>query len=191
MRLIIVRHGQTFSNLRKICIGHGDVKLTELGIKQAQLLGKRFQNEKIDVAYSSDLTRAKKTANEILKYHSDLKLNIDIRLRERFLGDYEGKPFPPHFNWSELTDTAENDEQLCLRLKCFVNEIYEKHKDKTVLFVSHAGSIKALITVLQNLHYSKLKNIPDLKNTSVSIFEIKDNKCNLEVFNCTKHLDDL
>ena len=64
MKLIIVRHGQTDANITGIIQGHGESNLTLLGKKQAQKIALRLKEEKIDYAYSSDLRRAKETAEE-------------------------------------------------------------------------------------------------------------------------------
>ncbi|MBW2970484.1 histidine phosphatase family protein, partial [Candidatus Woesearchaeota archaeon] len=53
MKLIIVRHGQTIENAKKICQGQSLGTLSEKGIKQAKKIGERLKNEKIDKIYVS------------------------------------------------------------------------------------------------------------------------------------------
>lgn len=86
MKLIIIRHGETNHNKERICQGQLDTDLSIEGIEQAKKLGKRFKETKINFCYSSDLKRAKNTAKEILKYHEDIKLILDKRIRERNFG---------------------------------------------------------------------------------------------------------
>ncbi|CAG8787103.1 14616_t:CDS:2, partial [Dentiscutata erythropus] len=50
---------------------------------QVELVGKRLRKLKFDHIYSSDLSRAKKTAEAIAKHHPDTPFTVDIRLRER------------------------------------------------------------------------------------------------------------
>ena len=45
VELWVIRHGETFDNLNGILAGHTGGKLTDLGIEQAQLTGKRLVNE--------------------------------------------------------------------------------------------------------------------------------------------------
>ncbi len=71
MKLILVRHGQTHENVAKIIQGQSQGRLTAQGREQAQKVGLRLKDEKISIAYVSDLERAKQTAKEILKYHSE------------------------------------------------------------------------------------------------------------------------
>ena len=57
--LILVRHGQSESNLKHIFCGQTDVKLTEKGHAQAKKTAEYIiKNYKIDKIYSSDLQRA-------------------------------------------------------------------------------------------------------------------------------------
>ena len=55
--LYLMRHGQTLFNLRRKMQGHCDSPLTPLGVKQAEIAGKYFENINIDHAYSSTLER--------------------------------------------------------------------------------------------------------------------------------------
>ena len=91
-RLIFVRHGYSEGNLLGEFHGHMDGDLTELGHKQAECAGLYLRNRKIDVAYSSDLRRAYKTALHITKYH-DIEPIKDESLREIYAGEWEGKKF--------------------------------------------------------------------------------------------------
>ena len=67
--LILVRHGETVWNVEKIYRGRADVDLDEVGIKQAELLGKYLSNWKLEAVYSSPLKRALDTANIVDRYH--------------------------------------------------------------------------------------------------------------------------
>jgi 2,3-bisphosphoglycerate-dependent phosphoglycerate mutase len=90
-RIYLFRHGQTFYNKAHIFTGWKDSKLTSLGIKQARVIAKKLKNKKIDAAYTSDLSRCRKTLKEVLKYHKECKKTIvDKRLRERSYGKLQG-----------------------------------------------------------------------------------------------------
>ena len=90
--IYIFRHGQTYFNRDHRFTGWKDSKLTPLGKKQAKKIAEKLKNKKIDVAYTSDLSRCKDTLKEILRYHSECREKIvDKRLRERSYGKLEGK----------------------------------------------------------------------------------------------------
>ena len=68
MELYIIRHGQTFSNIKNIIQGQTEGELTELGKKQASLLGKKLSKIKFNEIYCSDLNRAKQTFIKRIKF---------------------------------------------------------------------------------------------------------------------------
>jgi probable phosphoglycerate mutase len=70
MRLIVVRHGETKENSKKILMGHRHGTLSRKGVRQARETALRLSHEKIDIIFSSDLRRAKLTAKEIARYHN-------------------------------------------------------------------------------------------------------------------------
>ena len=69
--------------------GQSDVSLSPLGERQAEALGRRLAAEKLDAVISSDLSRARATAEAIVRY-SRLPITIDQDLREISLGEWEG-----------------------------------------------------------------------------------------------------
>jgi len=187
MKLIITRHGETIENINKICMGQTDGQLSKKGIEQAKKLG--IRNRKIDAIYSSDLKRTVDTAKKILKYHTDLKLNLDKRIRERFMGKLQGNPFPDTWGWGNLPKYVETDKKMCERAKEFIDDIYSKHKNKTVLVVCHGGIKKAFLTTIHNKHFSEFGIWDKINNTSVSEFTIKENgNHKIHILNCTDHL---
>ncbi len=84
-KIILVRHGESIANAKGISQGNRnkwmDTSLTKKGKEQAKKLAERLKEEKIEVIYSSDLKRAKETAEEINKFHN-LKIKFDKRLRD-------------------------------------------------------------------------------------------------------------
>lgn len=92
MRLWIVRHGQTSWNAEFRAQGHTDIPLDEGGERQARLLAQSLGGAKPYEIWTSDLVRARKTA-EIVRDAIGGKLRIDSRLRERSFGGFEGLAF--------------------------------------------------------------------------------------------------
>ncbi|XP_006824445.1 uncharacterized protein LOC102800499, partial [Saccoglossus kowalevskii] len=87
--------GETQCNKQSILQGQQDIPLSEEGLKQAALLGRRLQSQKYTHCFVSDLTRALQTAKQIVsksKTCQSVPLTKDPRLRERKYGDIEGKP---------------------------------------------------------------------------------------------------
>jgi broad specificity phosphatase PhoE len=189
MHLILTRHGQTIENAQKILMGHNHGTLSETGIEQAKKLAQRLKNQKIDIIYSSDLMRTLDTAKEIAKYHPQAKIITDKRLRERFLGRYQGLPHDT-ISWTNVPDDVESDEDMCKKLKGFIDEIYKKHKDETVLVASHSGTKMALLTILFNKPYFEMKHFEGIKNTAISKFDLGDDGIEkIHIINCARHIE--
>lgn len=89
--LFVFRHAQTFDNLHRIFCGRRNSKLTPLGVLQARRLAERLKDKQIDVAFTPDLVRCKKTLKPVLKCHPKTKRIIENLLRERDYGDLTGK----------------------------------------------------------------------------------------------------
>lgn len=99
MKLILVRHGETFWNEgRRIQGCDSDIELNETGLEQAKRLAVFLKDEPIAVILSSPLRRAVSTAEAIASRHQ-LPIEIDQRLRELKVGDLEG------MSYSSLTTT--------------------------------------------------------------------------------------
>src|SRR5882757_8965527 len=90
---IFVRHGQSQANADGI-IADGHSPLTQTGIEQAQKTGLEIKNFGITAIVCSPYLRARQTAEMIASELGIGFSHIEIieELRERGLGDCEGKP---------------------------------------------------------------------------------------------------
>lgn len=89
MILYLMRHGQTDWNAEGRVQGWTDMPLNKKGIEEAHIAGEKLANEDIETVYSSDLKRARKTA-EIVSAALDLPLHYTKRLREMDFGKANG-----------------------------------------------------------------------------------------------------
>lgn len=88
--LILVRHGETAWNRARRIQGSIDIPLSPVGEAQALAAARRLAAERIDALWSSDLSRARQTAEPIAQALG-LTPIVDARLRERMYGDFEGR----------------------------------------------------------------------------------------------------
>jgi len=189
IELYIIRHGQTIENINNICQGQGVGRLSELGKKQARLLGKRLKDETFDLLYSSDLERAVITASEILEYHPGLEMKTTPVLREWSLTSWEGKPFPKKWSWNDLPEGAETTEDMVNRAAAFIEMLLEKHDGKRIAAVTHGGLIRAFWTVIARKTASALFDWKVPENTSISRVLLQaDGKHELLDINNAEHL---
>lgn len=98
MLIYLVRHGETNENRQRIIQGQLDCRLNDQGILQAERLAQRLSSVNFDAAFCSDLSRAKTTAEIIVKQHPGLKLESSEDLRERFMGSLQGQIWYPDIN---------------------------------------------------------------------------------------------
>ncbi len=152
MRLYLVRHGQTTSNRDGRYVGQGD-ELTNVGILQAELLGRRLAHEPLEVAYLSGSTRTEQTLAAILRHRSDLAVRRDHELREGEVGGWlalgTGKRRQEASRlgipvWQVRPPGGESWEDISVRVSALIERLRRKHLgDDGVLIVGH-GRVNSL-----------------------------------------------
>lgn len=186
-----IRHGITEWNHLGKAQGVSDIPLNEVGKQQAFTVGKRLlQEEKWDVMISSDLCRAKETA-EIIGSQLNLPLSrVEKRVREINCGKIEGTTEEERVqmwghNWRELDLGMEKREDVSKRSIELIEELSVTHKGKRILIVSHGALIGLTLQKLFPDKYSKTF----IHNTSLTVLENRESKWDCILYNCTKHLD--
>lgn len=155
--IYIVRHGETEWNVMKLIQGHLDSPLTQNGINQANTASEKLTTVTFDEVFSSDLGRAKHTADIMLKERNVI-LQMSELLREKDFGNYAGHKYSIFQNelkkyteeFESLTDenkleykypTIESDGEVIVRFIRFLREVAVGYPGKTILVVTHAGVI--------------------------------------------------
>ena len=93
-RICLVRHGETAWNAERRLQGHIDIPLNPRGLSQAEATARSLARagERFAALYSSDLQRARQTAEAVARAHG-LAATHDARLRERHYGVLQGLTF--------------------------------------------------------------------------------------------------
>lgn len=194
MLIYIVRHGVTEWNALKKVQGSADIPLAQDGIWLAKLTGEALKDVPFDICFSSPLSRARQTAQLILRDRK-IPLALDKRIQEIDFGVLEGTRFrepdgkitnkemeifftdPWRF---ERPENGENIEDICRRTKEFWEEKINDPAllDATVLVASHGCAVRAL---LRNVYDDKKDfwhgKVPP--NCGVNIVEVIDGKAKL------------
>jgi alpha-ribazole phosphatase len=157
MRLVLARHGATANNLEQRYTGQSDAPLSAVGLRQAEALGARLAHERFDLIVSSDLLRARQTADAIAR-HNPAPLRLDAALREVALGIWEGKTraeimasAPEELaRWQAEAETyappgGESVTQLRDRVVRALTRWQAEHEQGSVLWVTHGGVIGVLL----------------------------------------------
>lgn len=91
MKIYLFRHGQSTYNRDEEFTGWIDARLTAEGKRDAREVGRKLRRRRIDVAFTSDLTRSKETLREVLSFQDrDVEIHEDARIKERDYGELSG-----------------------------------------------------------------------------------------------------
>ena len=200
-KIIFVRHGQTEWNLSMRYQGHTDIALTALGMKQAQCVAERLADERFAAIYSSDLVRAKATANAIAARHS-LEVVAVPALREIHFGEWEGLNYASiHSAWPAEMDQlfrapaevtipgGETFAALQQRVALALQDITAAHPDETVAVVTHGGTIRAALCAALCMPINAFWHIRQ-DNTAVNqvVYYPEEKRAVVELVNDVGHL---
>ena len=160
MKIYIVRHGETDWNREKRLQGRENIPLNETGVAQAHATGAALAGLRPDYILTSPLDRAVRTA-EILAGHIGCFSGIRTEegLTERGYGSLSGQQVENLYT-AECGDMEPRDEVYDRVTEVFSR--YEAMGAKTLLAVSHGGTIRTVLRRIQNddldPRYVKLKN---------------------------------
>jgi broad specificity phosphatase PhoE len=152
--ILLARHGESDWNRSKRWQGFADRPLTEPGRRQATELAERLDKTEVDAVYSSDLQRARETA-EIVARTKGLTVETTPDLREVDVGSWSGLTraeaearFPEAYGrWlqgGEGWEDGETYDELGERVLRAIRRIASKHQGDRVLVVAHGGTIRAI-----------------------------------------------
>ena len=173
-KLILIRHGQSIWNAENRFTGWTDVELSDKGIKEAEDAGRELKDVKFDVIHTSNLIRAKRTAEIVLSANSasfDVETKIDWRLNERNYGSLQGQnkaeTAEKHGSeqvriWRRSFDVAPPDgESLEMTAKrtipYFKEEIIsDLEAGMNVLVSAHGNSLRSIVMYIERISPSDI-----------------------------------
>lgn len=199
-RLFLVRHGETESGSILRYWGQSDVKLSTVGLRQAERLYNRLVTEKLDAIYTSNLRRASVTA-EIIAAGHQLDVVKCAELNEVDFGKIEGLTFDEVSRfYPEVAKTwvsqslslefpdGENFEKFNSRVSKFLVRLEKHAPEETILIVAHAGPLRLLVCHILGLdlrHWRQFR----LDLASLSIIETYSQQAILSLLNDVSHLE--
>jgi broad specificity phosphatase PhoE len=154
--LLLCRHGQSEWNVQRRIQGQAPEAggLTEEGRWEAQQLGRRLQGYEPTALYSSDLRRARETA-EIVAASTSLPIQTDPRWREIDLGVWQGlTPEEVDAGWpgEEIRaldlprgEIGETFSALSRRTLAAIDDLHARHPGQTVAVICHGGNVRAAL----------------------------------------------
>ena len=180
--MILLRHGETEYNATSRMQGQLDTVLSDRGVAQAHAAAKELRGHGISKIVSSDLMRAKHTA-DVVGADLGLPVGLDTRLRETHLGDWQGKTHSEVDNEHDgaravwRTDASwapprgESRLEVAARAREVVDELmrdYRQWDDSAVLLVAHGGTIAALTASLLGFVVAQYPALKGLGNANTA-----------------------
>ena len=158
--IYLVRHGETDWNRDKRFQGQTDIPLNALGKEQAQALVNRMTELKIELAFSSHLSRAFETA-QIAVQHLRIPINKDKNLAETNIGKAEGLTLEQIIDefgsesiskWRSYEERnldykfpeGESKRQMMIRIRQAILEIAQLNPQMHIAVFAHGMVMRAL-----------------------------------------------
>ena len=199
-RLCIVRHGETAWNAEHRVQGQLDVPLNAIGHAQALAASKVLGAEKFSAIYSSDLSRARQTA-EPTATSLAMKVFLDPDLRERHYGIFERltyaevkKMFPRDYARFDARDpdyafrTGESLRDFSVRSIGVISRIADRHPAESILVFTHGGVLDKLYRYVTGLPLSAERNF-GIPNAGLNRIELVADKWQIRAWADVAHLD--
>lgn len=199
IRVILVRHGETYWNAEGRFQGRIDVELNTNGKRQAQCLADALKGVDVTAIYSSPLKRSMMTAEAIAETH-DLEVMPVGEFNEIDHGLWEGSTIAQvreedgdrYEEWMQHPEkvafpSGETLADIRARSVKKLNEILAEHKDgDTVVIAAHDATNKVLIMHaldLDDAYFWRIKQ----GNASINILEYTNGQFTITLLNDTCH----
>jgi len=172
MSIFLARHGETEWNRVGRWQGKTDIPLSEVGRAQARTLAERVRDRGVTEILTSDLSRARETAEIVATVLGVTRLSVDPRLRERGFGCFEGltreecEERHPDAWTRYLADRrstptdAEPPEQVVARMVAALTAVAQStDRAGHVLVVSHGAAIRSFLHTVTGTEPAPLANV--------------------------------
>lgn len=163
MTITLVRHGEVEEAYQRCYNGHNDIGLSTQGRHEAEKLALFFKEREFNAVYCSDLRRCRETLAPIIQNikYKIKNINYTPFLREKSWGEHEGMTFDAitkrdglvykdFLQWINALDGEPYDGYI-ERISRFFTEYLPRQSQENVLVVTHAGVIRVLMHLLQNI----------------------------------------
>ena len=198
--VLLVRHGQTKSNVTGFYMGWSDEDLDDIGYTQAHSLSSRLASLPIASVYTSPLQRTYTTA-AIVAEPRNLELEALDGLIEIRLGDWQGLHMDEiRHRWPELWQQSRIDpselimpngesfRQVTERAVQAFQAVVAANQGRHVVIVTHDIIIRVLVAHVLGVANSIYRRF-EINNASLSVIRVDDGNARLITLNDTSHLE--
>ena len=151
MKIVLVRHGQTEDNFEGLICGLKNEMMNDTGRRQCQRLKEKLKDIKFDFCYMSPLIRCVETA--IILVGDRVETAPDKRLIDRDMKEFVGKErdsINEEDFWTNNDMEVESVDDMFDRCRSFLDYVKEKHKDESIIVVTHGSIYRVLRHILLN-----------------------------------------
>ena len=202
--IIMVRHGQSETNVLKVFTGQIDAPLTDLGREQARMMAQYLDKFRVDKIYASSLSRAVETAEAIADQQNcsmetcDELMEINSGLWQGLTFEEIAEKYPQTYAaWkSDIGNAAPDGGETCKRFYDRVTAFLEKvltEPEETVCLVCHATPIRMMESFILVGSADGAQEISWVPNASVTVYaydgkftEVERGTCDFLGDLCTK-----
>lgn len=175
IRLYLIRHGETYSNVWKIMQGWSDTPLTKKGVQQGKQLAEKLKLLPFKAIYTSSSERAYDTAC-LINEHQHLPIQMCKGLKEMNFGSFEtqeehlfeGPVYIMNYDWTKYG--GENIDLLTNRIGKTLIQIAEKYEDGNILCITHSIAILAALRYINpSIYDQRMEEKRFIQNCSVTV----------------------
>ena len=168
--LVLIRHGQSLSNVRKILSDDIDgFPLTENGIRQVEETAAVLSRFRFDGLWSSPVLRARQTA-EIISRAIEVPVETVDDLRETEMGIFNGMNSEEALMALDSGHSYESWESHLRRLQRVMDAV-----DGKIICVSHAMPITVMVACMLSMNQEESRGI-DIPNSSITVLDLEGRK---------------
>jgi phosphoserine phosphatase len=196
--VLLVRHGQTRSNVTGHYMGWSEEDLDDAGYSQARKLAYRLGSLPVASIYSSPLKRAYSTAS-ILAEPYGLKVKPLDDLIEIKLGDWQGlhqseiaRSWPELWQQSQIDPSGltmpngESFKQVAERAVRAYEAVVAASQGQPAVIVTHEIVVKIIASYVLGVTYSIYRRL-EIDNASLSVVRVTESSKRLITLNDTSH----
>jgi probable phosphoglycerate mutase len=201
-KICLIRHGETAWNAELRIQGQRDLPLDETGLAQAEALARRLAGRRFSAIYSSDLSRARWTAQPLAE-RQGLPVRIEAELRERNFGCCEGRTREeiqagdavvaemlaarrPDY----VLPGGESLRQHLDRVVACLSRLAQRHAGQTIAVVSHGGVLDLIYRRVHGVPIERPRDFP-LPNASINWLIVGGKNWRLESWGDVAHLNSI
>ncbi|HQQ49710.1 MAG TPA: histidine phosphatase family protein [Spirochaetota bacterium] len=181
---LLMRHAQSKANHMHIIVSNSEVGVNDYGLTQEgknevmKAIAHCNELKSVEYIYTSDFLRAYETSMIIAGHMNIIHVKFDIRLRERYFGQFEGTDSG---NYQRIWDMdccnvhdpvcydVEPIHTVAKRMISFLFDCETNHINDTILIVSHGDPLQILYTVSIGLPINKFKTASHFNNAELRL----------------------